>query len=109
MIDGAGAPTKLQASDRCAAIPVADHVYDYVLATLARDARASDEGPLSFVREWVTWGAGPRASQFLVLGAKAHAALAGPQPRLGRGRARRRAPGAAPPHRHQLLRGIAEA
>ena len=32
---------------------------------------------LSFLREWVTWGAGPRASQFLVLGAKAHAAIAG--------------------------------
>ena len=35
------------------------------------------EAPLSFLREWVTWGAGPRASQFLVLGAKAHAALQG--------------------------------
>jgi MoxR-like ATPase len=30
-----------------------------------------------FLREWITWGAGPRASQFLVLGAKAHAAIQG--------------------------------
>ena len=35
------------------------------------------EAPLSLLREWVTWGAGPRAGQNLVLGAKAHAALAG--------------------------------
>ena len=35
------------------------------------------ESALPFLREWVTWGAGPRASQYLVLGAKAHAALAG--------------------------------
>ncbi len=57
-------------------VPVADHVLDYVLA-LTRGTRSSSEAPLPFVREWVTWGAGPRASQFLVLGAKAHAALAG--------------------------------
>jgi MoxR-like ATPase len=57
-------------------IPVADRVYDYVLA-LTRGTRVKSDAPLSFLREWVTWGAGPRASQFLVLGAKAHAALAG--------------------------------
>jgi MoxR-like ATPase len=57
-------------------VPVADHVYDYVLA-LTRGTRVRSEAPLSFLREWVTWGAGPRASQFLVLGAKAHAALEG--------------------------------
>ncbi len=57
-------------------IAIADHVYDYVLA-LTRGTRSRTEGQLSFLRDWVTWGAGPRASQFLVLGAKAHAALAG--------------------------------
>jgi MoxR-like ATPase len=57
-------------------VPVADFVYDYVLA-LTRGTRVRSEQPLEFLREWVTWGAGPRASQFLVLGAKAHAALAG--------------------------------
>ena len=57
-------------------MPVADFVYDYVLA-LTRGTRVRSENPLEFLREWVTWGAGPRASQFLILGAKAHAAIAG--------------------------------
>jgi len=56
-------------------IPVADHVVRYAV----RLARASRPGPDSekFVRDWVSWGAGPRAAQFLVLGAKARAALSG--------------------------------
>ena len=58
------------------AVPIADHIYDYVLA-LTRGTRVRSEDPLPFLREWVTWGAGPRASQFLVLGAKVCAVLAG--------------------------------
>ncbi|MFN0007096.1 MAG: AAA family ATPase [Planctomycetota bacterium] len=58
------------------AIEVSDHVLDYILA-LTRGTRVRSESALPFLREWVTWGAGPRASQYLVLGAKAHAALAG--------------------------------
>ncbi len=59
-------------------VPVADHVLDYVLAlTRGTRSRSRSQAPHAFVRDWVTWGAGPRASQFLVLGAKAHAALAG--------------------------------
>jgi len=57
-------------------IPIADHVSDYVLA-LTRGTRVRSDSPLPFLTEWVTWGAGPRASQFLVLGAKACAAIAG--------------------------------
>ncbi len=57
-------------------VPVADHVYDYALA-LTRGTRVRSDAPLAFLREWVTWGAGPRASQYLILGAKAHAALHG--------------------------------
>ncbi len=57
-------------------IPVADHVLDYVLA-MTRGTRVHSSEPFEFLREWVTWGAGPRASQFLVLGAKAHAAIQG--------------------------------
>jgi len=57
-------------------IPVADHVYDYCLA-LTRGTRVRSDAPLPFLKEWVTWGAGPRASQFLILGGKAKAALAG--------------------------------
>jgi MoxR-like ATPase len=44
--------------------------------SLARKTRPNDQAP-SFVREYVSWGAGPRASQYLVLGAKAQAALDG--------------------------------
>jgi len=57
-------------------VPIADHVYDYVLA-LTRGTRVGSSEQVPFLREWVTWGAGPRAGQYLVLGAKAHAALHG--------------------------------
>jgi len=65
---------ELQAAVR--EVPVADTVYDYVLA-LTRSSRLGDESALDFIQQYVTWGAGPRASQFLILGAKAHAALQG--------------------------------
>jgi MoxR-like ATPase len=56
-------------------IPVSDHVVRYAVK-LARASRPGAESA-SFVRDWVSWGAGPRAAQFLVLGAKARAALHG--------------------------------
>ena len=58
------------------AVPIADPIYDYALA-LTRGTRVRGDSPLPFVQTLVEWGAGPRASQFLVLGAKAHAAVAG--------------------------------
>jgi MoxR-like ATPase len=56
-------------------IPVSEHVVRYAV----RLARATRPGPESapFIRDWVSWGAGPRAAQYLVLGAKARAALHG--------------------------------
>lgn len=57
-------------------IPISDHVIDYVL-NLVRSSRPSEDGTPDFVREWVEWGAGPRAAQYLILGAKARAALHG--------------------------------
>jgi len=45
--------------------------------TLARMTRPADAAAPSFIKEYVEWGAGPRASQYLVLGAKARAAMAG--------------------------------
>ena len=45
--------------------------------TLARMTRPTEAGAPALIREYVEWGAGPRASQYLVLGAKARAALAG--------------------------------
>jgi MoxR-like ATPase len=43
---------------------------------LARATRGREQAP-EFVRQWVSWGAGPRASQYLVLGAKTRAVLNG--------------------------------
>ncbi len=56
-------------------VPVPDHVLDYAVK-LARSTRPTDDSP-EFVRDWVSWGAGPRASQYLVLGAKTRAILRG--------------------------------
>jgi MoxR-like ATPase len=45
--------------------------------TLVRMSRPVEEDALPFIKEYISWGAGPRASQYLVLGAKARAALDG--------------------------------
>ncbi len=45
--------------------------------TLARLTRPEDSSAPTAIKEYVSWGAGPRASQYLVLGAKARAALGG--------------------------------
>jgi len=57
-------------------VPVADHVARYALA-LARLTRRQEPDAPDFIKEYVLWGAGPRASQYLVLGAKARAVLMG--------------------------------
>ncbi|MEX2173466.1 MAG: MoxR family ATPase [Pirellulaceae bacterium] len=57
-------------------VPVADHVARYALS-LARLTRRQEPDAPDFVKEYVLWGAGPRASQYLVLGAKARAVLMG--------------------------------
>jgi len=56
-------------------VPVTEHVVRYAVR-LARATRGGDDSP-PFVRQWVSWGAGPRASQYLVLGAKTRAVLHG--------------------------------
>ena len=56
-------------------VPAGDHVVRYAVR-LARATRGRDGAP-EFVRQWVSWGAGPRASQYLVLGAKTRAVLRG--------------------------------
>ena len=71
-----GAAELAEMQEAVRGVPMADHVYDYALA-LTRGTRVRSDAPLPFLRDWVSWGAGPRASQFLVLGAKAHAALEG--------------------------------
>jgi len=57
-------------------VPIADHTARYALK-LARMTRASQPGVPSLVRDYVMWGAGPRASQYMVLGGKARAVLHG--------------------------------
>jgi MoxR-like ATPase len=57
-------------------VPVADHVARYAMQ-LARLTRRQEADAPDFVKEYVQWGAGPRASQYLVLGAKARAVLMG--------------------------------
>ncbi len=57
-------------------VPVPDHVFDYIVR-LVRRSRPTLPDAFDWIREWVQWGAGPRAVQYLVLGAKAHAVLRG--------------------------------
>ncbi len=56
-------------------VPVSEHVAKYAVE-LVQSTRPNQNGNApDFVREWVDWGAGPRASQYLILGAKAKALL----------------------------------
>lgn len=57
-------------------VPVSDHVIEYTLA-LIRQTRVGEPGVPTFVSDWLSWGAGPRAAQYLLLGAKARALLNG--------------------------------
>ncbi len=57
-------------------IPIADNVLEYAVA-LANKSRPNTELATPFVNNYISWGAGPRASQCLVLGAKCHAAING--------------------------------
>lgn len=57
-------------------IPIADNVLDYAV-TLASKTRPNTPKAPEIVNNYLTWGAGPRASQYLVLGAKCHAAING--------------------------------
>ena len=57
-------------------IPVPDNVVNYAV-TLVNNTRPNLESTPDFVKQYLDWGAGPRASQNLILGAKAHAAING--------------------------------
>ncbi|GJM35003.1 MAG: ATPase AAA [Saprospiraceae bacterium] len=57
-------------------IPIADNVLEYAVS-LATKTRPGTDRATSYVNEYISWGAGPRASQYLVLGAKCHAAING--------------------------------
>jgi MoxR-like ATPase len=55
-------------------IPVSDHVLDFAVK-LVRSTRPAQNEEQEIIKKWVSWGAGPRASQYLVSAAKAKAAL----------------------------------
>jgi len=57
-------------------VVVADHVFEYA-ADLVRATRPGENGTLPFIKQQVSWGAGPRASQYLILASKARALLHG--------------------------------
>ena len=57
-------------------IPVADNVVEYAVS-LTNKTRVNSELAHEITKKYITWGAGPRASQFLILGAKTHAASNG--------------------------------
>ena len=57
-------------------IPIADNVLEYAVG-LAAKTRPNTEMATDHVNQYISWGAGPRASQYLTLGAKVHAAISG--------------------------------
>jgi MoxR-like ATPase len=57
-------------------VPVSDHVVNYAVR-LARSTRPGENNSLPYIKNWVNWGAGPRASQYMILGAKTKAILDG--------------------------------
>jgi MoxR-like ATPase len=57
-------------------IPVADNVMEYAVKLVGKTRINSDEAP-KLSKDYITWGAGPRASQYLIVGAKCHAAIRG--------------------------------
>jgi MoxR-like ATPase len=57
-------------------VPVPDHIYDYAVEIVRRTRPDGPDAP-DWIKEYVGWGAGPRAVQYLILGCKARAALRG--------------------------------
>lgn len=57
-------------------VPVADEVIDYTVNLVAKTRPANPESP-QFIKDYISWGAGPRASQYLILGAKTLSILEG--------------------------------
>jgi len=71
-----GAEDILRLQEVVLRVPVADHVLDYA-RKLVRSTRPERGEAPQFIKDWVSWGAGPRASIFLITAAKARAVLHG--------------------------------
>ncbi len=57
-------------------VPVSDDVINYAVR-LSSSTRTKNDAAPAFIKDWVSWGAGPRASQYLILGAKTRSILNG--------------------------------
>ena len=73
VLDGAGI---IQVQEIVKALPVADHVYKYA-RQIVRCTRPKEHGALPYCKQYLTFGAGPRASLSLIMAAKAHALVHG--------------------------------
>ena len=65
-----------QYQDLIRRIPVPDNVLEYAVKLVGKTRKDSDLAP-QITKDFISWGAGPRASQYLIVGAKCHAALNG--------------------------------
>jgi MoxR-like ATPase len=57
-------------------LPVTDNVLEYAVKLVTKTRPNTDMAP-KIVNDYLSWGAGPRASQYLIIGAKCHAAISG--------------------------------
>ena len=65
----------LQFQELVPRVPVSEHVASYAVEIVQNSRPQQNNSVPDFVKEWVDWGAGPRASQYLILGAKAKALM----------------------------------
>lgn len=71
-----GAKEIMQLQELVRRVPVADNVVEFAVKLVRKTRPNSDDAP-KFIKDYVSWGCGPRASQYLILGAKTRAALSG--------------------------------
>ena len=84
-------------------VPVSDHVIRYTLS-LVRQTRVGEAGVPDFVADQLAWGAGPRAVQYLIVGAKARALMQRRTHVTVEGHSKPGAARVAAPHRGELCR-----
>jgi MoxR-like ATPase len=71
-----GGPEILRLQELVRRVPIGEHVYNFVLDVI-RMTRPNEPGASDFVRHWLSWGAGPRAGQFMIVAGKARALMQG--------------------------------
>jgi MoxR-like ATPase len=69
-------PELISYQDLVRRVPVADNVIEYSV-NLVNQTRPKNPGAQKFIKDWISWGAGPRASQYLILAAKTKAIIEG--------------------------------